>query len=121
MGFPDTVGVALRLSKAVYRPLFELVWGSDFHIRWPGDTEKICATPGGAARFGGSATPIRLSPEDRTKANNIYDHWGQSISRYERSNRLSPFTSKFDAFVAGQTTFPLTHTTPSHTSQHKHH
>jgi cytochrome c peroxidase len=102
MGFPDTACVAFRLSKAVYRPLFELVWGVDLHIRWPGNTEKICATPGGAASFGGSAKPIRLSPEDRTKANNIYDHWGQSISRYERSNRLSPFTSKFDAFLAGK-------------------
>src|SRR5260370_14007154 len=47
--FPDTACIAFRLSKAVYRPLFELVWGADFHIRWPGDTEKICATPGGAA------------------------------------------------------------------------
>ena len=102
MGFPDTACIAFRLSKAVYRPLFELVWGADFHIRWPGDTEQICATPGGAARFGGNARTIRLSPEDRTKANNIYDHWGQSISKYERSNRLSPFTSKFDAFLAGK-------------------
>ena len=104
MGFPDTACIAFRLSKAVYRPLFELVWGTDFHIRWPGNTENICATPGGAARFGGSATPIRLSAEDRTKANNIYDHWGQSISKYERSNRLSPFTSKFDAFLKGKYT-----------------
>jgi hypothetical protein len=67
MGFPDTACIAFRLSKAVYRPLFEQVWGADFHIRWPGNTEQICATPGGAARFGGSATPIRLSPEDRTR------------------------------------------------------
>jgi cytochrome c peroxidase len=104
MGFPDAACIAFRLSKAAYRPLFELVWGANFHIRWPGDTEQICATPGGAARFGGSPTPIRLSPEDRTKANNIYDHWGQSISKYERSNRLSPFTSKFDAFLEGKYT-----------------
>jgi cytochrome c peroxidase len=104
MGFPDTACIAFRLSKAVYRPLFEQVWGADFHIRWPGNTEQLCATPGGAARFGGSATPIRLSPEDRTKANNIYDHWAQSISKYERSNRLSPFTSKFDAFLGGKYT-----------------
>jgi cytochrome c peroxidase len=104
MGFPDAACVAFRLSKAVYRPLFELVWGADFHIRWPGDTEQICATPGGAARFGGSPTPIPLSPEDRAKANNIYDHWGQSISKYERSNRLSPFTSKFDTFLEGKYT-----------------
>src|SRR6201987_5306246 len=104
MGFPDTACIAFRLSKAVYRPLFELVWGTDFHIHWPGNTEEICATPGGAARFGGNATPIRLSAEDRTKANNIYDHWGQSISKYERSHSLSPFTSKFDAFLKGKYT-----------------
>ena len=62
MGFPDTACVAFRLSRAVYRPLFEQIWGMNFHIRWPGSTEKICASPGGAARFGGSATPIPLSP-----------------------------------------------------------
>jgi cytochrome c peroxidase len=106
MGFPDTACVAFRLSKAVYRPLFERVWGADFRIRLPDNAEKICATPGGAASFGGNATPIRLSPEDRTKTNNIYDHWGQSISKYERSNRMSPFTSKFDAFLKG--TYTLT-------------
>ena len=104
MGFPDTACIAFRLSKAVYLPLFELVWGADFQIRWPGNTEQICVTPGGAARFGGGATPIQLSAEDRTKANNIYDHWGLSISKYERSNRLSPFTSKFDAFLKGKYT-----------------
>jgi cytochrome c peroxidase len=47
MGFPDTACIAFRLSKAVYRPLFELVWGTNFQIRWPGNTEQICATPGG--------------------------------------------------------------------------
>jgi cytochrome c peroxidase len=104
MGFRDTACVAFRLSKAVYRPLFELVWGADFHIRWPANTEKICPTPGGAARFGGSAMPIQLSPEDRSKANNICDQWGQSISKYERSNRRSPFTSKFDALLKAKYT-----------------
>jgi hypothetical protein len=88
----------------VYRPLFEQVWGVDFDINFPGNTAQICATPGGAAVFGNSVTPIKLSPQDRTKANNIYDHWGQSISFYERSNRLSPFTSKFDAFLKGAVT-----------------
>jgi len=59
MGFPDTACVAFRLSKAVYRPLFELVWGADFPIRWPGSTEKICASPGGAE---GSAAAPRQFP-----------------------------------------------------------
>jgi cytochrome c peroxidase len=52
MSFPDTACIAFRLSHAVYRPLFELVWGADsLDIQWPHNTEKICATPGGAALF----------------------------------------------------------------------
>ncbi|MDB5394603.1 MAG: Cytochrome c peroxidase family protein [Rhodospirillales bacterium] len=100
MGSPDTACIAFKLSQAEYRPLFELVWGDDFDIQFPSNTQEICATPEGAAQFGTSATPINLSPVDRTKANNIYDHWGQSISFLESSNDISPFTSKFDRFLA---------------------
>jgi len=49
--------------------------------------------------FGGSATPVHLSPEDRTKSNQVYDHWGQSVDAYEQSVRVSAFSSKFDAFL----------------------
>jgi cytochrome c peroxidase len=101
MGLPDTACIAYRLSQAAYRPLFVEVWRDSLAIRWPSDTEEVCSTPAGASVFGPSTTPVRLSPEDRTKADNIYDHWGQSISNYERSGRVSPFTSKFDAFLAG--------------------
>jgi cytochrome c peroxidase len=102
MALPDTACIAFRLSQAVYRPLFELVWGAgSLDIKFPKDTEKICDTPGGAAEFGGSATPIPLSPADRTKANRVYDNWGQSISSYEASPRISAFSSKFDAFLKG--------------------
>jgi cytochrome c peroxidase len=97
MGFADTACIAFRLLSAPYRQLFELVWGADFDIRFPANTAEICATPNGAARFGGSATPIALSPTDRTKATNIYDHWGQSLSFLESSNDISPFNSKYDA------------------------
>ena len=99
MGFPDTACIALRISQAAYRPFFETVWGVDFDINFPGNAEQICSTPGGA--FGTTATPIALSAIDRTKANNIFDHWGQSISFLESSNDVSPFTSKFDAFLRG--------------------
>jgi cytochrome c peroxidase len=104
MGFPDTACIAFRLSTAIYRPLFEQTWGDSFDINWPSDTEQICDTPGGASVFNGSTTPVGLSSADRTKTNNIYDHWAQSISKFERSNRLSPFTSKFDAFLANKAT-----------------
>ena len=43
---------------------------------------------------------------DRTKATNIYDHWGQSLSFLERSADISPFNSKFDAYL--KNTYTLT-------------
>jgi cytochrome c peroxidase len=104
MGFADTACIAFRLTSAPYRQLFELVWGVDFDIRWPANTAEICGIPQGARRFGGNTTPIALSPTDRTKANNIYDHWGQSISFLEHSHDISPFTSKFDAFLVNNYT-----------------
>jgi cytochrome c peroxidase len=105
MGFPDTACIAFRLQTAAYRSFFEEVWGADsLDIKFPPHTEEICDTPGGASVFGTSVTPIKLKPEDRDKANNVYDHWGQSISFFERSPNLSAFSSKFDAFLAGKYT-----------------
>ena len=109
MGLPDTACIAFRLSQAEYRPLFEQVWGmGSLNIKFPHDTEQICATPGGAAVFGTDTTPVKLSPEDRTQANRVFDNWGQSLDAFEKSREVSPFTSKFDAFLASPTTTPLT-------------
>jgi cytochrome c peroxidase len=105
MGFPDTACITFRLSQAKYRPLFEEVFGKgSFDINFPPETEQICHTPGGAAAFGGSATPVPLSPEDRTKSNQVYDHWGQSLDAYEQSVQVSAFSSKFDAFLKNKYT-----------------
>jgi cytochrome c peroxidase len=100
----DTACVAFRLSTSVYRPLFELVWGGgSLDIAFPRDTETICATPGGNFP---TATPIHLSPGDRTKANTVYDRWGQSLDQYEASPDVDAFSSKFDAYLKG--TYKLT-------------
>jgi cytochrome c peroxidase len=105
MGFPDTACVVFRLSSAVYRPLFEEVWGKgSLDIKFPSDTEEICRTPGGAAVFGTNTMPVKLSPEERTRANDVYDRWAQSIDSYEQSKQVSAFSSKFDAFLAGKYT-----------------
>jgi cytochrome c peroxidase len=102
MGNPDTACVAFKLSQARYRSLFEEVWGKgSLDIRFPGDTAQICATVGGAAVFGSNTTPVRLTPEDRVRANEAYNHWGQSLDAYEQSVQVSAFSSKFDAFLAG--------------------
>jgi cytochrome c peroxidase len=102
---PDTACIVYKLSQAKYRPLFEQIWGADsFDINWPPDVEDICRTPGGAAIFGSNTQPVHLRPEDRTRSDNDYNHWAQSVSSFERSNAVSPFTSKFDAFLDGKYT-----------------
>jgi cytochrome c peroxidase len=108
MGSPDTACITLRLSQAEYRPLFEDVWGKgSLDIRFPNDVERICSTPGGAAVFGTDTMPVKLSPEDRVKSNRVFDNWGQSLDAFEKSKEVSPFTSKFDAFLAGNATLTL--------------
>ncbi len=105
MGNPDTACIVYKLSLAPYRPLFEEIWGAgSFDITWPSNIAAICATPNGASQFNGSATPVDLSPNDRTLSNNDYDHWAHSISAFEHSLSVSPFTSKFDAYLAGKYT-----------------
>jgi cytochrome c peroxidase len=105
MGNPDTACITYKLSLAAYRPLFEEIWGAgSFDINWPSNTARICATPNGAASLGGSTTPVALSPSDRTRSNTDYDHWAQSLNAYEHSLAVSPFTSKFDAYLAGSYT-----------------
>jgi len=105
MGAPDTACIVYRLSQAEYRPLFEDVWGKgSLDIRFPHNAEEICSTPGGAARFGTDTTPLNLSGEDKVLADRAYDNWGQSLDFYEKSKEVSPFTSKFDAFLAGKYT-----------------
>jgi cytochrome c peroxidase len=105
MGNPDTACITYKLSLAPYRSLFEQVWGAgSFDITWPANTAQICATPIGATSLGGSNTPLQLSAADRTRSNADYDHWAQSLNAFEHSLAVSPFTSKFDAFLAGNYT-----------------
>ncbi|MGB8888709.1 MAG: cytochrome c peroxidase [Candidatus Korobacteraceae bacterium] len=105
-GFPDTACIVYRLSQAAYRPLFELVFGAgSLDITWPSNTEQICATPEGAAIFGGNTMPIPLSVSDRNRATDDYNHWAQALDAYEDSVGVAAFSSKFDAWLKGNYTF----------------
>src|ERR1700726_4250106 len=102
---PDTACVAFRLQSAVYKSFFIELWGDDLDaIKFPHNTEEICETPGGASVFGTNTMPIQLSPSDRARANDIYDHWAQSLDQYEASPDVSAYSSKFDAFLANAAT-----------------
>jgi cytochrome c peroxidase len=103
MGMPDFGCIVYRLSQARYRPLFETIWGKQsFDIDWPENTARICRTPAGA--FGSDPTPLRLSPKDRGTASSTFNAFADSISAFEQGPEVSPFSSKFDAFLAGKTT-----------------
>jgi cytochrome c peroxidase len=109
MANPDTACVVWKLSLSKYKFFFEQVWGSgSLDIAWPSDVATVCSTPKGAATFGTNATPLNLSPSDRTRANQAFDEFGQAIASYEISSSVSPFTSKFDGYLANSTTTPLT-------------
>src|SRR6201997_3801173 len=97
MANPDTACVVWKLSLSQYKFFFEQVWGTgSLEINWPADVKTVCSTPKGAASLGGNATPLNLSPADRTLASKDYDEFGQAIAAYEGSDKVSPFTSKFD-------------------------
>jgi cytochrome c peroxidase len=103
MGMPDFGCIIFRLAQAPYRPLFEGIWGKQsFDINWPGNTERICRTPAGA--FGSDPTPLHLSPQDRGTAFATFNAYADSISAFEQGPEVSPFSSKFDAYLAGHAT-----------------
>ena len=102
MANPDLACVVYKLSLSQYKFFFEQVWGTgSLEINWPANVATICHTPKGAASLGGSATPLTLSPSDRTRAQQAFDEFAQAIAAYEIGSSVSPFTSKFDGYLAG--------------------
>jgi cytochrome c peroxidase len=103
MGFPDTACAVYRLSQGPYRKFFEQVWGAhSFAITWPDDVETVCSTPGPAPED--DPFPVHLNAVDRAIANTTFDHLTMAIATYEAGPEVSPFSSKFDAFLAGNAT-----------------
>lgn len=107
MGNPDSACVVWKLSQSAYASFFETVWGSGSlsGITFPGNTAQVCAIPGGAVNP--PAQKVGLSPSDRTRSNQAFDEFGQSIAAYESSAEVSAFTSKFDAYLAGTATLTV--------------
>jgi cytochrome c peroxidase len=105
MANPDSACVVWKLSQSNYKFFFEQVFGvGSLEITWPSDVATICSTPAGAAVLAGNPTPLQLSPTDRTLANKDFDEFAQAIAAYESSDSVSPFTSKFDYYLAGKAT-----------------
>src|SRR6202040_827493 len=65
----------------------------------PGDVEQACARPGPPP------AGEHLGPLDRGRVCTTFDQMAQSIAGYEASAEVTPFTSKFDAVLAGKAQF----------------
>ena len=105
MANPDPACVIYKLSLSKYGSFFEKVFGvGSLEINWPSDVATICSTPAGAAVLGGNPTPVQLSASDRTLVTKDFGEFAQAIAAYESSDSVSPFTSKFDYFLAGKAT-----------------
>ena len=104
--------VVRRISQAPYRKLFEQVLGPRaFAIHWPSNVDAVCSQPNNNAdtRIGSEVpgpnnTPyvVTLAVRDRVQAQQTFDNMAQAIAAFEASPDVSPFSSKFDAFLAGK-------------------
>jgi cytochrome c peroxidase len=104
MANPDAACVVYHLSQSKYRSLFEQVWGQQsFAINWPSDTATLCAQPG--STHDSNPTVLNLTTADRDQANTTFNNMGLAMAAYEASPEVSPFSSKFDAVIAGKAQF----------------
>ena len=104
MGLPDIACAVYRASRRPYRVLFEKKWGAQaFAIEWPGDVERVCDQPGPPPAT--DPMPVHLTELDRGRAAATFDQMAQSMAGYEASAEVTPFTSKFDAVLAGKAKF----------------
>ncbi len=94
---PDNACVIYRVCNPTvpgdYPTSFEDVYGSGAcAISWPADVETTCATEGAT---------VALSEPDGAKVETAYDNVALAIAAYEASSEVNPFSSKYDAFLAG--------------------
>jgi cytochrome c peroxidase len=100
MGNSDTACVVWKASQSQYASLITTIWGAQsFAIRWPSDVATVCAKPGPPPA--NDLLPVHLSTVDRGTSNSTYDHITMSMASYEASPDVSAFSSKFDAYLAG--------------------
>ena len=85
---------------------FEQVFGAgSLEITWPADVQTICSTPVKALLcLRETRLQLKLSAKDRTLATKDFGEFAQAIAAYEGSDSVSPFTSKFDYYLAGKAT-----------------
>jgi cytochrome c peroxidase len=92
---PDTGCVVHRVCAANYPVTLESQFPGSCAIVWPThpDVDAVCALPMGT---------LEMTPAERSASNRAYDHIATALAAYERSREVSPFSSKFDRYLAGE-------------------
>jgi cytochrome c peroxidase len=107
MGNIDSACFVWKASLRPYASLIETIWGpQSFAISWPPNVATVCATPGPPPA--NNPFPVLLSAVDRGQSNSTFGHMVLSIATYESSPDVSAFSSKFDAYLAGNATLSAT-------------
>lgn len=103
MGNPDTACWVWKASQSAYASLIVSIWGAQsFAITWPSNVGTVCAQPGPPPA--NNPYPVQLSATDRGTSNSTFQHMVMSIASYEAGPDVSAFSSKFDAYLAGNAT-----------------
>jgi cytochrome c peroxidase len=101
----DIATYVYKISISKEAPFFEALWGkgSLSSIHFPPDIAKLAKIPGPPAP--GSTPPLAMmSQADQNLVIAAFDHAAQSTAAYEAGPEVSPFSSKFDAALAGAAT-----------------
>ncbi len=91
---PDFACIVYKVCMAGYPVSFEDVWGAGAcGIAWPADVDLVCATLNES---------VDLSADDRAQAAQNYDSIALSVAAFEASPESNAFSSKYDAYLAGE-------------------
>jgi cytochrome c peroxidase len=105
MGNLDIATYVYKISISQEAPFFEAFWGkgSLSSIHFPPNIATLAKLPGPPAP--GSIPPLAMmSQADQNLVISAFDHAAQSTAAYEAGPEVSPFSSKFDAALAGAAT-----------------
>ena len=103
MGWPDSACLVYKLSQSSYAAFFEKSGAQPFfrdHVAVKCAAGLMDARSGACKKQSGSTPAPRIAP---SKGISAFDHFAQAIAQEESSSDQSPFTSKFDAYLAGLT------------------
>jgi cytochrome c peroxidase len=106
MGNLDIATYVYKISISQEAPFFEAFWGkgSLSSIVFPPNIATLAKMPGPPPANNPNPVLAMMSQADQNLVIAAFDHAAQSTAAYEAGPEVSPFSSKFDAALAGAAT-----------------